>query len=716
MKPNFSSTNISRVVLGLCVLCSLLYYSRASFAGEIFNTDTTVSGYRIDNVLTGDNNGATSLSQLEILFVMLNESQNYGNTRMKADLHSRIAGIYERNGMYERALEHYSAAYNLYSSQKNYDENCLEGMVWTLYDIGNMYYRIEDYNYASQIYFQCTKLFAQSGDMWGVASSFSNIGLCYYQQNLYGKALEYYSKALEIRLRMNNPDLIAASLSHLGSVYAIQENYIKAEEYYNKAIYYYLKTENLSGIAYVYMHLGDICSEKGEHNKAVENYLLAVDFSKSANNIQYLISAYESLARGYQGLNQFDAAEKTLLDAQYLVEQSRNIEQQNSLFNAMYHFYSKAEKYREALYFYQKFQDTETRMKTKTLDEKFKQMEFWLLSEQMRNTIYQLEREQLIQKLENKNKTNILYYFLFSSLFLILFIFSNLRKFNDKFELLKEYVSGYSILEKLFTVFVFALYYALFLFIFKPFGFEEMHGKINLFDFFVTGLFSALALFLSLALFYIIVCRTKNAVLPTIRYLVYSVTSLCLSAGILFSYLVLRNYSEPSWFLYFSSLTFLLICNVLPVYIIIIVIEKYILQRNIQAASEMSRKIHEITPHEQKKAILILSSPVTKEELITDPSELICIEAQGNYCKVTIIADGKVQSKMIRLSMKSAEEQTESFSELVRCHKSYIVNILHVDHVSGNSRGHQLHMKMENMLIPVSRTFPKTLLSRSEGK
>jgi DNA-binding LytR/AlgR family response regulator len=40
---------------------------------------------------------------------------------------------------------------------------------------------------------------------------------------------------------------------------------------------------------------------------------------------------------------------------------------------------------------------------------------------------------------------------------------------------------------------------------------------------------------------------------------------------------------------------------------------------------------------------------------------------------------------------------------IYRCHKSYLVNLAKVNHVSGNAQGYKLHLKDVEDQIPVSR-------------
>jgi len=55
-------------------------------------------------------------------------------------------------------------------------------------------------------------------------------------------------------------------------------------------------------------------------------------------------------------------------------------------------------------------------------------------------------------------------------------------------------------------------------------------------------------------------------------------------------------------------------------------------------------------------------------------------------------------------------KKTTKKQNIVRCHKSYIVNAKKVNKIHGNARGYFLNIKNIDFSIPVSRNFPKELL------
>lgn len=51
---------------------------------------------------------------------------------------------------------------------------------------------------------------------------------------------------------------------------------------------------------------------------------------------------------------------------------------------------------------------------------------------------------------------------------------------------------------------------------------------------------------------------------------------------------------------------------------------------------------------------------------------------------------------------------------LIRCHRSYIVNLLHIEKATGNARGMQLQLSYAKTRLPVSRSFVSSVLKHMQ--
>ena len=94
----------------------------------------------------------------------------------------------------------------------------------------------------------------------------------------------------------------------------------------------------------------------------------------------------------------------------------------------------------------------------------------------------------------------------------------------------------------------------------------------------------------------------------------------------------------------------------------------------------------------------------TNEHVTLNISDLLYIEAVGNYVRVTQLRDGEVKTNMLRATMKQMEDALQAYPMIVRCHRAFLVNLGQVEKISSNSRTMQIVMRHTHDAIPVSRS------------
>ena len=94
----------------------------------------------------------------------------------------------------------------------------------------------------------------------------------------------------------------------------------------------------------------------------------------------------------------------------------------------------------------------------------------------------------------------------------------------------------------------------------------------------------------------------------------------------------------------------------------------------------------------------------TNEHVTLEISDLLYIEAVGNYVKVCKLQGNEAHTNMLRATMKQLEDTLEAYPMIVRCHRAFIVNLAQVEQISSNSHAMQLVMRHSHDTIPVSRS------------
>jgi hypothetical protein len=116
-----------------------------------------------------------------------------------------------------------------------------------------------------------------------------------------------------------------------------------------------------------------------------------------------------------------------------------------------------------------------------------------------------------------------------------------------------------------------------------------------------------------------------------------------------------------------------------------------------------------------KEDLLILIAENDKDRFELKPEELLFIESADNYSNIVFYRNNKVNKQLLRGSLKRIESQI-TFPFIVRCHRSYIVNLKMINHIKGNAQGYRIDFKVElKDTIPVSRNYSKALFERLES-
>ncbi|MDD4697250.1 MAG: LytTR family DNA-binding domain-containing protein, partial [Fermentimonas sp.] len=79
-------------------------------------------------------------------------------------------------------------------------------------------------------------------------------------------------------------------------------------------------------------------------------------------------------------------------------------------------------------------------------------------------------------------------------------------------------------------------------------------------------------------------------------------------------------------------------------------------------------------------------------------------KSEGNYIEF-YLRDVNVDKIVKRLTLKELESALEPFPEIIRTHRSYLVNTNQIKGVEGNAQGYKLKLKSYEGTIPVSRNM-----------
>jgi DNA-binding LytR/AlgR family response regulator len=113
---------------------------------------------------------------------------------------------------------------------------------------------------------------------------------------------------------------------------------------------------------------------------------------------------------------------------------------------------------------------------------------------------------------------------------------------------------------------------------------------------------------------------------------------------------------------------------------------------------------------EKKDRIVSIQSD-TRETLQMNLRQLAFVEAQENYSRFVWLKGDEINEKILRVTLKKIEDQIVG-GNIIRCHRSYIINTNFHYTIRGNSNGYRLTSKQFRDVIPISRSLGKEIVAR----
>lgn len=258
---------------------------------------------------------------------------------------------------------------------------------------------------------------------------------------------------------------------------------------------------------------------------------------------------------------------------------------------------------------------------------------------------------------------------------------------------------------------------ALFLLLFQPFGISDLETGYKIPKILGYGLVTALAMlivYLALPAIFKKFFKQENW---TVKKEIFTLSGLILLIALfnfIYSYitcLTCRYYPESILEAIVLTISSTLAVGIFPVIAVVFINQHRFTKTHLQKAQEINKQLQNKLKQESKKSVISLKSGKNKQILIA-AENLIFIEADDNYALVRYEKkSGEIEKEMIRSSLKNIEAQINR-QDIVRCHKSYIVNIKRIEKISGNAQGYTLNLDTGDIQVPVSRTYARKVLPK----
>ena len=125
---------------------------------------------------------------------------------------------------------------------------------------------------------------------------------------------------------------------------------------------------------------------------------------------------------------------------------------------------------------------------------------------------------------------------------------------------------------------------------------------------------------------------------------------------------------------------------------------------------------HPIAPQWEQDAdekgqdIMIIPETAKAPPLKLRVEDFLFAKSDNNYTTFFFLENKKLEKRLLRITLKKVESQVAEHSEIIRCHRTYLVNKSKIRCTKGNARSLTIQLEGYEGAIPVSRKFPGEML------
>jgi len=118
---------------------------------------------------------------------------------------------------------------------------------------------------------------------------------------------------------------------------------------------------------------------------------------------------------------------------------------------------------------------------------------------------------------------------------------------------------------------------------------------------------------------------------------------------------------------------------------------------------ENHTSVEEVADKEQRVTV---EYPVGKELIEIDAAKFICAFSNQNYSDIFVLNNGEAERILVRIPLSKLMEQFGKMPQVIRCHRTRVVNLAYVTGLIDDEGKTFLKLKYLNEAIPVSRRYP----------
>lgn len=354
-----------------------------------------------------------------------------------------------------------------------------------------------------------------------------------------------------------------------------------------------------------------------------------------------------------------------------------------------------------ALYYMTRYLEVYKKVYGMVSEQRIAEMTLKVFTDRLNSHIANLKIQQDLNDKIRLGQRNMIFYFVIALIILLLISIGNLKKMQFRLFLFREYMLEIMPLPAFFLAF--EVYFFMLLNLLNNAFINQISG-LQLYVH-IAALATIPSIIITLALLKLpaiwSVSPEKNKSYSTVAFFTIGLLNcLVLSYYLAFGIIGWQVFDMLNIVFTYTGLT------VVPLFFMVIYIEKVLLRKHIHEAGLMNTKIRKSVKQGKPSTQTIrIESDKSKDVFESAISDLLLVEGQSNYTKFYFMEKGSLKSMLLLMTLKQAESQLQSYKEFIRCHKSNIVNISRVSKVNGNSHGYKLSVPPMEEFVTVSKSY-----------
>lgn len=279
-----------------------------------------------------------------------------------------------------------------------------------------------------------------------------------------------------------------------------------------------------------------------------------------------------------------------------------------------------------------------------------------------------------------------------------------------KLSLNQPYPVNESIKWRLVNCILFGTFVFLFLFIFQPFELSKLPKHIG-FIALGYGLVCVVVMaILNVGFFMLFPSYFSESNWTTRKEITWSILNVfCIGiANYFFSILI--HLAAFTWMNLFWFEMYTTAVAIFPITISILINQVRLrsqFERQSAKINETIDKKQNREPESKAPSTISITNGNETFELVVE--DFLFAKSEDNYVNVYYLNNQSVLRKMLRNTLKQVYSMCAQHPNILKCHKSYLVNLKHVQRLSGNAQGYKLHVLGTDEVISVSRSLNETI-------